>query len=214
MQKTITLSPTTLIIYVIYASLTFLILFARFLMQGFSNFILPFFAGFDILLPLFFMGIITLFYLELRKFNYKKTLLTILFVLYLISHLFFFVYQVFIVYLMYFGQSLMSSLNLYQLFNTLGFIYQSFNVLNLIYLVIGLVMIFSVLMPKLTIYGALYIGASAFHMIVSRLFLINFHVGGLFGATFNLLFSLFSLSMSLIIAFFWYKGDYKYNVSN
>lgn len=210
MQKVLTLSPVTLILYVGFSGISILnYLFTLIVPNAFL--IIPRFISF--FLALTFPIIITLIYLELKKFNYQKTLLTLLYSLYVISHIYFIGYEFFFLSLITLGGSIYNINDMFSLLNSLNIIHTVLILLNFLYLLTGFILIFSPLMPKLRLYGALYLGVSIFSFILSRILFLNVvnTTLNVFSFGFFLL-ALFTNSMTILILFFWYKGDYRYTL--
>ncbi len=201
------LSPVTLLLFSFYLASNLMI---TLVISVLSFYMTPLVNIIEILLSVLYILIIVLFFLELRKFNYKKTLLTLLFIGYLITNIYSVMYQTFFFYLFNWGIYSLDIQNIYEYIRSLGFLYTSFEILNFVILLIGLTLIVKAIMPKLTVYGIIFLVFYLVGSITSRILLrLN-----LYGANISMIALFFIIlitsSISFVMAYLWYKGDYTY----
>ncbi|MFW5864465.1 MAG: hypothetical protein ACOCUE_00225 [Candidatus Izemoplasmataceae bacterium] len=201
------LSPVTLLLFSFYLASNLMI---TLVISVLSFYMTPLVNIIEILLSVLYILIIVLFFLELRKFNYKKTLLTLLFIGYLITNIYSVMYQTFFFYLFNWGIYSLDIQNIYEYIRSLGFLYTSFELLNFVILLIGLTLIVKAIMPKLTVYGIIFLVFYLVGSITSRILLrLN-----LYGANISMIALFFIIlitsSISFVMAYLWYKGDYTY----
>ncbi|MFP4287085.1 MAG: hypothetical protein ACLFRI_05250 [Candidatus Izemoplasmataceae bacterium] len=201
------LSPVTLLLFSFYLASNLMI---TLVISVLSFYMTPLVNIIEILLSVLYILIIVLFFLELRKFNYKKTLLTLLFIGYLITNIYSVMYQTFFFYLFNWGIYSLDIQNIYEYIRSLGYLYTSFELLNFVILLIGLTLIVKAIMPKLTVYGIIFLVFYLVGSITSRILLrLN-----LYGANISMIALFFIIlitsSISFVMAYLWYKGDYTY----
>jgi hypothetical protein len=210
MNKTIRLSQPAFITFCIYLAVSLFFGFVRLFIPNQFSFINSFIG---ITLSVFFLFIVTLLYIELRKFYYKRTLLSVLYALYLTTIVFDLFYNGFFFYIVTFGTGFISSDNFIPILETLSFLSTLSSLLSMVLLTIGFVLIIVPLMPKVTNLGLAFLILSAFNFILLRL-LFSFFMNRVLVIDF-MFYILGALAqvLSFFIVYRFYNGDYTYQIT-